>query len=106
MTRYFKKYNWLILLAVCLLLPACWFHTGLIFGGGEEGLAYYNPVKTFELSKYMWWDLYGGFPTLAWVPHLYTFAILGFLYSQIHIPNVLLQGGLYAFLLFTGSFST
>lgn len=106
MSSRFKYWDIVLLLFICFSLVLIWFHSGLIVGGAEEGLAFYNPARTFLLSQSMWWDYNAGFPTLAWLPHVNTFLLLSILYTSFHAPNYLLQAGTFVLLLITGSTST
>lgn len=80
-----------ILILVPFLLLLVWFKGGNVVGGGEEGLAFYNPTRTLYLSQHLWWDYDGGFPTLAWISKISALSPTAFLYEKINIPNYLLQ---------------
>lgn len=80
-----------LLVAVSFLLILIWFRNGLILGGSEEGLMFYNPGKTLELSKTIWWDYNGGFATLAWLAKIPFLIPLVFLFEILNIPPYLLQ---------------
>lgn len=105
MSSRFQIKPWVLLIIICLLLSIIWFHTGFIEGGGEEGLAFYDPLRTYTLSKVMWWEYDAGFPTLAWVAQTKTFFITSFLFNKLHFPNFILQAGVFGMLLLTGSLS-
>lgn len=94
-----------VLIFVPFLLSLIWFRGGLIVGAGEEGLMFYNPTKTLELSKIMLWDYDGGFPTLAWLSKMDSLLPTAFLYEKLHVPNYILQGGTFFILLLVGTVS-
>lgn len=101
-----RRFNHLIILILLpLILILIWFRSGFIKGGGEEGLIFYNPTKTLELSKLMWWDYNGGFPTLAWLVKISSLFPTHFLYGYLNLPGYLLQAGTYLIILVTGGFS-
>src|SRR5882724_152760 len=106
MFKNFNTKNWVVIVGICLLLTIFWFHAGLIKGGGEEGLAFYNPSRTYQLSQTMWWDYDGGWPTLAWLAHLPLFLTDAFLYQILHIPNYLLQAATIFIFLSVGGIAT
>lgn len=95
----------IFLTLVSFLLTIIWFRSGLILGGGEEGLAFYNPSKTYELSKSMWWDYNGGFATLQWLPKITSFLPVSLLYAKLNFPNYLLQAITYFILILVGGIS-
>lgn len=105
MSSIFKEKEWLVLIVLSLLLTVIWFHSGLVKGGGEEGIAFYNPLKTYTLSTKIFWDYNTGFPTLAWLPHIASFFPLAFLYKYLHLSSVILQSGTFLVLLSVGSIS-
>lgn len=95
----------IILILLPLILIVIWFRSGLIKGGGEEGLMFYNLTKTLELSKTVWWDYDGGFPTLAWLSKISSLLPTAFLYEKLNFPNYLLQAGTFFILLVVGGIS-
>ncbi len=67
------------LLLIPLVLVSIWFRNGLIHGGGEEGILYYNPQKTLQLSTSVWAEFTTGSPIIIWltkVPVIYLATIL------------------------------
>lgn len=93
------------LLIIPLILITVWFRSGLIEGGGEEGIPFYNPSRTFTLSKSLWWDYNGGFPTLAWIAKTTFLMPSAFLFEVFKIPNFVLQALTFLILLSTGGLS-
>lgn len=101
-----RRFKYLIILILIpLLLTIIWFRNGLIVGGGEEGLEFYNPTRILELSKTMWWDYDGGFPTLAWLAKISSLLPTTFLYEKFNVPNYILQAGTFFILLVVGGIS-
>jgi len=97
-----SKLHIILLILIPLLLISIWFRNGLIVGGGEEGLSFYDPLKTLKLSKLMWWDYDGGFPTIQWLPKITSVFLISFLYESLKIPNYILQALTYFILIFVG----
>lgn len=92
------------LLLIPLILVSIWFRNGLIMGGGEEGLPFYNPSKTLELSG-IWLEHATGIPNLGLLPRATLFYPLSFLHENLHIPNFILQAGTFFILLVVGTIS-
>lgn len=105
MSSILKFKSLLFLILVPFLLVLIWFKSGLIVGGGEEGLAFYNPTRTLELSKVIWWDYNGGFPTLAWLSKISSLIPTAFFYQSLNFPNFLLQAGTFFILMAVGEIS-
>ena len=56
----------LVFLIISFVLVMSWFRFGLIYGGGDTGLPFYDPATTLELTKSIWWEAVApGIP----VPH-------------------------------------
>lgn len=100
-----KQYPFIILTIIPLVLVIIWFHTGKVEGGGEEGLDFYNPALTLKLTRTMWWDYDGGFPTLAWLPRIPSVLPALLLYQSWHMPNFMYQAATYFILLLSGGLS-
>lgn len=92
------------LLLIPLILVTVWFRNGLIIGGGEEGLVFYNPSKSLELSG-TWMEYVTGVPNLGSLPRITLFYPLSFLIELLHIPNFILQAGTFFILLGVGILS-
>lgn len=78
------------LLLIPLILTIIWFRNGLIMGGGEEGLAFFNSNKAFYLSSHVWVEYGTGASVLGWLsksPIVY----LSLLSEKIGIPPFLFQ---------------
>src|SRR3989338_5664953 len=105
MSRISRLKHLLILIFIPFLLSLIWFRSGFIVGGAEEGLMFYNPAKTLELSKIVLWDYDGGFPTLAWLAKISSLFPTAFLYEKLNVPGYILQGGTFFILLLVGVFS-
>ena len=62
-----------------------WFRFGFVYGGGDVGLPTYDPKRTFDVARYIWWESAApGYPVpqgLTSVPLLFMlsfFQLLGF----------------------------
>lgn len=58
----------IILFLVPFLLSLIWFRDGRITGAGEEGIPFYNPQKTLELSTSTWTEYGTGGANAGWLP--------------------------------------
>lgn len=91
-----------------LLIPAVlmmiWFRHGLITGGGEEGVLFYNINKTLQLSTSTWIDYMTGITNLNWLqraPVIY----LATLFEKTGIPLFIFQSILFYILIVVGLYS-
>lgn len=99
-----KKLFLIPLFLIPLILVSLWFRNGLIHGGGEEGILYYNTQKNFLLSTTVWAEFVTGLFTPSWLqrsPVMY----LSNVFHQIGIPPVLFQATLFYILMLTGMLS-
>lgn len=78
-----------------------WFRKGLMFGGGEEGLPFYNIAKTLNLSSNVWYDSNGGYTVALFLPKVPYFQFINLL-TSFGLSSVLLQVGTFMFLILTG----
>ncbi|TSC87771.1 MAG: Uncharacterized protein G01um10147_457 [Microgenomates group bacterium Gr01-1014_7] len=46
----------LFFLILSLLLIFAWFKDGHLYGGGDVGLPTYNPIRIFQIARYIWWE--------------------------------------------------
>lgn len=91
----------LILLSTCLLLSVIWFHSGNVLGGGDEGLMFYSPNISANISKTTWVEYSTGLATITWLSRatlLYFYSIL----EKISIPTFLLQASLFFTIMLVG----
>ncbi len=93
-----------ILIIVCLSLIFIWFHKGLIFGGGEEGIPFYNLDTTMTLYSSSWKDTGTGFPGGDEINRLPFFVVLKFFYDR-GIPGYVDQAILFFVLMIVGVLS-
>jgi len=92
------------LLLIPLILTIIWFRNGLIHGGGEEGILYYNSQKTFLLSTSTWAEFETGLFVSSWLqraPVMY----LSNISQQAGPPPILFQSTLFYILMVTGILS-
>lgn len=87
-----------------LLIIFLWFHKGLLFASGEEGLSFYNPTRSLDLFSYIWYNAGTGFFQLVNVTRIPYFVLLSFFYS-LGIPNVVLQAFTFFAILTVGTLS-
>lgn len=83
--RYF-----LPLIFLPLILVTIWFRNGLITGGGEEGILFYNSKKTLELSTSVWVEYGTGGSVVGWLskaPVIY----LSVIFEKFGIPLFIFQ---------------
>jgi len=92
-----------LLIFLCLTLTLIWFHKGLIFAGGEDGIPFYNLEKTVEYYGSVWHETGTGFPAVntARIP---IFSFLKIFY-QLGIPGFVLQAFLFFLLMSVGTIS-
>jgi len=92
-----------ILIFLCLILVSLWFHRGLIFAGGEEGIPFYDLNKTTEFISFSWQDISAGFPmqlNLNRIPYftslnfLFDLGITGYLVQAIHFFIIMSFGSI------------
>lgn len=59
----------LFFLIISTLLIFAWFKDGHFYGGGDVGLPTYNPIRMFQIAKFIWWEAIApGFL----IPHVIT----------------------------------
>lgn len=93
-----------ILISICFLLTFIWFRGGNILGGGDEGLTFYSPLISFNLSNTTWVEYSTGVTTITWLPRanlLYFYSIL----ERIGIPSIILQASLIFIIMSVGVIS-
>jgi hypothetical protein len=94
------------LLFIAFILVVVWFHKGLILGGGEAGIIFYNFPNELQIVSNAWVDKALGNPAgvvTSWYPYFVIFSTL----QKSGIPPVILQASLFYFLLsigFTGMY--
>ncbi len=63
---------------VSFVLILVWFKDGHFYGGGDVGLPTYNPMRIFQIDRYIWWEAIApGFL----IPHVITSITLYFFLS-------------------------
>ena len=87
-SKFYKLFPFLFFILLSILIIAVWFKNGLYYGGAEIGLSpFYNPARSFDLQKYVWWD--GVAPGMlipqfvTGVPFYLILSILELLFSPI-----------------------
>lgn len=92
----------IVLILIPLILTIIWFRNGLILGGGEEGLIFYNPAKALEISKSTWVEVNTGLPNLYWLPRIPFLLPASILVNNFGLPPYLVQAGLFFILMVIG----
>lgn len=93
-----------VILLLPLILTTIWFRNGLIHGGGEEGIIYYNPQKTLKLSSAVWSEFTTGSSIAIWLvksPVIY----IATLFEKMGFPSFFFQAVLFFILMEIGVFS-
>ncbi len=95
-----KLFPAIFFLLISLLLVFSWFRFGLIYGGGDVGLPTYDPIRTLDVTRYIWWESAApGTP----VPQGLTSSPLHFVLSGLQVLGftpLYLQASLFFLLLF------
>lgn len=100
-----SSYKFLLpLIFIPLILISIWFRNGLIMGGAEEGLLFYNPAKTLNISR-IWMEYATGTPNLGVLSRTTLFYPISFLHERFHIPSFILQAGTFFTLIVVGIIS-
>lgn len=95
----------LLLILIPLILVIIWFRNGLIMGGGEEGLPFYNITKSVQLSG-IWQERATGSLNLGLLPWLALLYPIEIIHNTLHIPNFIFQAVTFWVLLMAGMLST
>lgn len=94
----------LLLLIIPFTLTIIWFRNGLITGGGEEGILFYNPGKTLQLSTSVWVEYTTGGSTMGWLSKV-PLAHLAVMSEKIGLPPFIFQATIFYLLMVIGMFS-
>lgn len=92
-----------ILIIFCLILVGSWYKVGLIIGGAEETLSFYDLKKTRQLYEYTWEEVNYGGPQTATMSRYPYFVFLEYL-NRLGIPADLLQIITFFILVFSSGF--
>lgn len=103
--NYIRRfYPFFLFLLLSLFIISNWFKAGLIYGGGDVGLQTYNPQRTFENAKYIWWEAIApGTP----IPQGLTALPFHFIFSKLQLLGfsaVNIQFTLFFLILFSMGF--
>ncbi len=100
-----RKYLPIIVFIILpLLLVLIWFKKGLLFAGGEEGVAFYNLSKNLSLISYLWYDANGGYAISIFLPRISFYSFLEFFF-KLGIDGYILQALTFYLLMVVGSLS-
>ena len=89
------------LLILAFILTVIWFHKGLVLGGGEAGVPFYNFQNELSIQSNAWVGKAFGNPTgivTALSPTFYIFSLL----NHLGFSPVIIQAGLFFLFLATG----
>lgn len=100
-----KKFTSLLFL-IPFILTIIWFRNGLIIGGGDEALLFYDTQRAFEISSSTWMKSATGFPMLFWLSRAPFLFVVDFLHQTFFLPSFFLQAFTFFFLMCTGTVST
>lgn len=101
-----RRFKYLIvLILIPFILTTIWFRNGLIVGGGEEGLIFYNPGLSLKISQSTWVDYNSGIPNLYWLPRTPFLLLASILVNNFGLPSYLVQAGLFFVLMTVGVIS-
>lgn len=92
------------IILICTLIIIIWFRQGLIFGGAEDGLSYYNYTKSLAFTSSIWSYAAAGTPALFNVPRFIYFFITEYFF-RAGISNIILQAITFWILILTGTLS-
>lgn len=70
------KLNLAFIVFMCLIVVSLWFSNGLMFGGGEEGLPFYNLTQHLRSMSYVWNEAQAGFDMVIFLPRVPYFWML------------------------------
>lgn len=96
------------LLILCLILITIWFHKGLIFGGGEGGIQFYDLNKSYQLTSFVWRDGGTGFPNAGetssmpyfWLlKNIYEYGVPSYLVQALHFFTLMIVGAISCYFL-------
>lgn len=104
MLKLLSKKPIIILLFIPLIITSIWFRNGLIHGGGEEGVLFYNPQKALQLSSSVWAEFITGSSIAIWLPKS-PVIYLAFIFQKIGLPPVVFQMIFFYFLMEIGILS-
>lgn len=88
MKKFSKDLVIILFLIVTILF--LWFHKGLLFAGGEEGIPFYDLNKTLKFISFSWQDISAGFPIQLNLNRIPYFTFLNYLFN-LEIPGYLVQ---------------
>lgn len=94
----------ILLLLIPAIIVTIWFRNGLLHGGGEEGILYYNPQKTLQLSTSVWAELTTGSSIIVWLPKA-PVIYLAVLFEKTGLPPFFFQAILFYTLIVIGVLS-
>lgn len=89
---------------IAIVIVIVWFHQGLLYGGGEAGLPFYNLDLTLKTSQQLWQNSYLGFPSIYQIINAPLNYILDLFYL-FGVPGFLIQASLHFLLFSTGMIS-
>ncbi len=92
------------IILICTIIVVLWFRQGLIFGGAEEQLTYYNFTKSLDFYSSTWNPVSTGEPTIFNLPRVPYLFVMDYFF-RLGIPNIFLQALTLWLLILVGTLS-
>jgi hypothetical protein len=86
---------------IILYLTGTWFRRGLLFGGGEDNLPFYNLDLHQQVLSSIWYTAGTGQPIVSFLPRLPYFTFASFIYNM-GVPNFVVQWFTFYLLIISG----
>lgn len=93
-----KHFNFLLVFLIPLLLTLLWFRRGLVYGGGESGLYFYDLARSAQITQFAWAEAALGNITGVGVSGHFMHALFAYLVS-FGVPVFFVQAVFYFALL-------
>ncbi|TSC88401.1 MAG: Uncharacterized protein G01um101416_69 [Microgenomates group bacterium Gr01-1014_16] len=90
----------ILIFIVPFLLTSIWFGQKKMLAHAEEGLPFYNPIRTFQMSSYLWQDTGLGFTNPFSLPRISLHAFSAGL-SALRVPSLRIQQLIFFLLIVT-----
>jgi len=94
----------IVLSILPLILILIWFRKGLLFAGGEEGMAFYNLSKNLSLISSPWYDANAGYAISIFLPRVPFYSFLEFFF-KLGLKGYILQSLVFYLLMVVGPLS-
>lgn len=101
--KYANQCVLIIFLFISAYLAYKWIDRGALLAHAEEGIPFYDPIRTFRLYRDTWVEVGFGIATPFYIPRLVLYGISA-LFSLVGIPGYLIQSLLFVFLFCSGMY--